>query len=98
VGVRRLRSGPRGALALLLGVFGIVAGVESVHYAGTIGASGDDFTGLLCIPAGLALLGIGAVTLWRSRRRDGRRYLRRALLGAAGAVVALLVVAPLSGG
>ena len=94
----RLRGGARGALALVLGVFGIVAGVESVHYASTVGASGDDYTGLLSIPAGLALLGIGAATLWRSRRRDGRRFLRRTLLGAAGAVVALLVVAPLSGG
>ena len=62
--------------------------------------SGDDYTGLLSIPAGLALLGLGAATLWRTRRRDdghARRYLRRSLLGAAGAVVALLVVAPLSG-
>ena len=94
----RLRGGARGVLALVLGVFGIVAGAESVHYASTVGASGDDYTGLLSIPAGLALLGIGAATLWRSRRRDGRRFLRRTLLGAAGAVVALLVVAPLSGG
>jgi uncharacterized protein len=46
----------------------------------------------------VALLGVGAATLWRSRRRDRRRHVRRALLGAAGAVAALLVVAPLSGG
>ena len=35
-----------------------------------VGPSGDDFTGLLSIPAGLLLIGLGAVTLWRSRRRD----------------------------
>jgi hypothetical protein len=95
----RLRGGRRGALALTAGIFGIVAGIEAVRYTIQVGASGDDYTGLLSIPAGVALLGLGVVTLWRTRRRDdghARRYLRRSLLGAAGAVVALLVVAPLS--
>ena len=95
----RLRGGRRGALALVTGMLGIVAGIEAVRYTIQVGASGDDYTGLLSIPAGLALLGLGAVTLWRTRRKDdghARRYLRRSLLGAAGAVVALLVVAPLS--
>ena len=95
----RLRGGRRGALALVSGMLGIVAGVEAVRYTIQVGATGDDYTGLLSIPAGLALVGLGAVTLWRTRRKnDGhvRRYLRRSLLGAAGAVVALLVVAPLS--
>jgi uncharacterized protein len=66
----RLRAGARGTLALVLGVLGIVAGVESVHYASTIGASGDDYTGLLSIPAGVGLLGVGAATLWCSRQHD----------------------------
>ena len=30
--------------------------------------AGDDYTGLLAIPAGLALLGLGAATLWSTRR------------------------------
>jgi uncharacterized protein len=97
----RLRGGRRGALALVLGVFGIVAGVEAVHYSSKVGASGDDYSGLLAIPAGLMLLGLGAVTLWTTRRTVGNRpwrYLRRALLGATGVVVALFVVAPLSAG
>jgi uncharacterized protein len=59
----RLRGGRRGAMALVVGAFGIVAGVEAVHYAAKIGASGDDFTGLLAIPAGLLSLGLGAATL-----------------------------------
>ena len=94
----RLRGGARGALALVLGVFGIVAGVESVHYASTVGASGDDYTGPAVDPR--------RARAARHRRRDAvalappRRPPLPAppLLGAAGAIVALLVVAPLSGG
>ena len=59
----------------------IVAGLEGWHYTREVGASGDDYTGLLALPAGVVLLVLAAVTLWRSRRRDGsraRRYLRRA--------------------
>ena len=96
----RLRGGSRGALALIAGMIGIVAGVEAVRYTIQVGPSGDDYTGLLSIPAGVALIGLGVATLWRTRRRnDGRarRYLRRSLLGTAAAVVALLMVAPLSG-
>jgi dienelactone hydrolase len=90
----RLSGGWRGALALLLGPLGIAAGLEAFHYTRELGPSGDDFTGLLCIPAGLLLIGLGAVTLWRTRRTDGSlwwRYPRRALLGAGGLVVVSLV-------
>ena len=93
----RLRGGRRGAIALIFGVLGIVAGGEAFHYTREVGPSGDDFTGLLAIPAGLLLLGLGAVTLWRTRRTDGSlwwRYLRRGLLGVAAALVALLVLLP----
>ena len=95
----RLRGGARGGLALLFGLFGIIAGAEAVQSFGA--AAGDDFTGLLSIPAGLALLGLGVATLWRTRRTHGNhvwRYLRRALLGATGVVATLLVVAPFSAG
>ena len=91
----RLRGGRRGALALTFGVFGIAAGSEGFYYAREVGPSGDDFTGLLCLPAGLLLLALGAVTLWRTRRTDGSlwwRYPRRALIGAVGFVVAWMLV------
>ena len=93
----RLRGGGRGALALTTGVLGIAAGIEGFYYAREVGPSGDDFTGLLCLPAGVALIGLGAVTLWRTRRTDGNlwwRYPRRVLLGVAGVVVAAAVVVP----
>jgi uncharacterized protein len=94
----RLRGGRRGALALVFGVFGIAAGIEGFYYAREVGPSGDDFTGLLAIPAGLMLLGLGAVTLWRTRRTDGSlrwRYPRRALLAAAAVVVGFMVLFPI---
>src|SRR4051794_184990 len=89
-----LRGGRRGALALAFGVLGIVAGVEGLYYTREVGPSGDDFTGLLAIPAGVLLLGLGAVTLWRTRDTaagPARRYGRRALLGVAGLVGGALV-------
>jgi hypothetical protein len=94
----RLPGGGRAAVALLLGVFGGVASVEAVHYTTHGGPSGDDFTGLLCIPAGAALLGLGLVTLWRTRRTDGslpRRSLRRVAIAFGALVVAGLVVFPI---
>ena len=97
----RLGGGRRGAMALLVGVGGIVTGIEAVHYTAKVGASGDDYTGLLAIPAGLLLLGLGTVTLWRTRRTDGNRpwrYLRRLLIGGAAVAMTLFVIAPLSGG
>jgi len=34
-------------------------GVEALYYTRELGPSGDDFTGLIAIPAGLLLLGLG---------------------------------------
>ena len=93
----RLRGARRGALALALGVLGLAAGGEAVHYAGDVGLSGDDYTGLLAIAAGLMLVGLGGATLWRTRRLDGsrwRRFARRLMVGAAGAVAGVYVVLP----
>jgi len=93
----RLRAGWRGSLAILVGVFGVVTGIEAVYYLQAGRLSGDDYTGLLAIPAGLLLIGLGVRTLWRSRRSEGsrrRRYLRRFLTAVAVAVGAYVVVAP----
>ena len=95
----RLRAGFRAVIAITLGLFGVVMGIEAVYYMTKGGLSGDDFTGLLAIPAGLVLLVLGVVTLWRSRRTDDSRlwrYLRRSLLVVAGIAVGYFVLVPLS--
>ena len=62
----RLRAGARGALALCAGLFGLVVSLpEAGYYTLRVGPSGDDYTGLLAIPAALLLIGLGIATLWR---------------------------------
>jgi hypothetical protein len=95
----RAPAGIRGALALLFGFFGLLGGSEAAYYAQDVGLSGDDYTGLLSIAAGVVLLAVGAVTLWRSRRRDDRRawrYGRRALLAFGALLVAGVILFPIS--
>lgn len=97
----RLRGGRRAALALFLGPLGIALGIEAFYYTRELGPSGDDFTGLLSLAAGLMLLAIGAVTLWRTRRTEGSlwwRYPRRALLGIGAFVVVSAITFPIAVG
>ena len=92
----RLLAGARATIALLGGYFGVLGGIEAVHYAKEVGPSGDDYTGLLSMAAGLTLVGLGIATLWRSRR-GGRlwwRYTRRLLIVGAALVTAVLVLIP----
>jgi hypothetical protein len=92
----RLRAGFRAAVALSLGFLAVVGGAgEAGYYTVKVGASGDDYTGLLMIPAGVLLLAVGAWTLWRTRRLDEsrrHRYFRRTLTGVVGFVVFFEVV------
>ena len=96
----RVRAGARASLALFFGLLALVIGAASAgYYTLTVGPSGDDFTGLLAIAAGLTLVGLGIRTLWRSRRLDDsrpRRYLRRSLLGVAAVLALLGLVMPMS--
>jgi uncharacterized protein len=81
-------------------MLGIAIGAgEAVYYALKVGASGDDYTGFLALAAGVVLVGLGVVTLWKTRRRDEtlvRRYGRRLLLIAGGLVVLYVLVMPVA--
>ena len=94
----RLRAGLRAAIAIPLGLLGIVAGIgEAGYYSLQTGPSGDDYTGFLAVAAGLLLVGVGVTTLWRTRRTDDglvRRYLRRLMQSAAALVGAYVVLFP----
>jgi uncharacterized protein len=95
----RLRAGAQGALALSLVLPAVLSGVEAVYYGGETGLSGDDYTGLLAVAAAPVLLGLGAWTVWTSRRlgdHPARRYGRRLLKGAAVFAVAAIAVIPLA--
>lgn len=95
----RLRPGARATCALVLGPLGVALGAEAIYYWGHGGLSGDDYTGLLAIPAGVALLGVAATTLWTSRRVDDNRcwrYPRRVVVGVVSAFGFLSVAAPLA--
>jgi hypothetical protein len=96
----RLRPGARGALAVVFGLLALIMGTaEAGYYTLKVGPSGDDYTGLLAIAAGFLLLGIGAFTLWTTRRLDDsrvRRYVRRSLLAVAALVVAAEVMFPIA--
>jgi hypothetical protein len=95
----RLRAGLRALVAILLGVLGVVAGATGAGYhAATAGMAGADLTGVLTIPAGLLLVGLGLGVLWRSRRRDDHlwwRYPRRVLFAGLVPLVGFFVVLPI---
>jgi fermentation-respiration switch protein FrsA (DUF1100 family) len=95
----RLRPGLRATLAIFVGLFMIVMGAgEAGYYAREGGLSGDDYTGLLAIPAGALLVAVGLVTLWRSRRGGSRirRYARRLGLAVAFLLGVFFVLFPLA--
>ncbi len=92
----RVRAGAQACIAIVFGVLALTAGVLTVAEAVSGGPEGNDYTGFLLVPAGLALLGLAGLTLWRSRKGGTvrRRYLRRGLIALAGLVVAYLALAP----
>jgi hypothetical protein len=86
-------------MALALVVPAVLSGVEAIYYGGKTGLVGDDYTGILALLAAPVLLGLGAWTLWSSRRLgDGlvRRYSRRALKTVGVLAALLLTLIPLA--
>ena len=74
----RLPAWLRAIVAMTFGALGVAIAVPSIYYVLDGSAEGAHFTGVLALAAGVTLLVIGPVTLWRTRRRDGSRR-RRAL-------------------
>jgi uncharacterized protein len=94
-----LGAGLQATLALTLGVLGVVIGAsEAGYYTLEEGPSGDDYTGLLAIPAGLLLVGVGLALTWRTRPRGGFVHAssRWLLLLLGAALVLVVFVLPLS--
>ena len=96
----RQRPGARAVAALAAGPLMIVAGVvDGVRHVAVDRLGGDDVTAILAGAAGVVLVLLGAVVLWRSRRLDERRtrrYLRRALVAVVALMAAVFVVLPVA--
>ena len=90
----RLRAGIRASMAIVLGALALFGAEISVVHALASGPAGDDWTGMLLLPAGLLLVGLGIRLLWRSRKSTGRKWLRRILIGVVAVVVAFELVLP----
>jgi hypothetical protein len=70
----------RSVTALLAGIIGIATGFEAGAYLCPVGPSGDDYSGLASLAAGIVLIGLGLVTRQRTLRTDpSRRKCRIAL-------------------
>jgi uncharacterized protein len=90
------RPGLRAVLSLVLGPLALEGAVLAVVDARNVGARGDDWTGFLLAPTGLALCLLGVVLLWRSRKPGRLRYLRRAALTLGAVLGVYVVVAPVA--
>ena len=91
-----VRPGLRAFLAMSTGALCIAVGVPGTYNTLSGSASGDDYSGILALIAGTALLAAGPVILWRSRRSGPTRrrtVLRRALLALATVPIAIATFA-----
>jgi uncharacterized protein len=82
----------RAATAVTFGGLGLAIGFPGAYYMLDGSVSGAQYTSLLAIAGGAALLLSGPVTLWRARRRGGTRR-KRYLRGTVATILAALAVA-----
>jgi hypothetical protein len=92
----RLPAGGRVALSATFGVLALEGAALAVADARAVGARGEDWTGFLLLPVGLALVGSAVVLLWRSRKPGRFRYLRRAGIVLAAVLAAYWLVVPVA--
>jgi uncharacterized protein len=90
----RLPAGGRAALAAVLGVLSLEGAGLAIADARAVGVRGEDWTGFLLLPVGVALLSLGAILIWRSRKPGRLRYLRRAAIALVAVVAAYWLVVP----
>ena len=94
----RLRAGLRAAAALACGALAVTAGiVDGFRHVAIDRVAGDVVTFMLAGVAGVAMLGLGLLVWWRTRRLDERplrRYARRTLVALAVVVAGVFVVLP----
>lgn len=93
---RRLPAGGRAALMAVLGALMSVGGALALADVQAPPVRGSSMSGLLLGPVGLVLVGLAALTAWRSRRPGRYRYLRRGLIAAACAILAFWLVVPVA--
>jgi len=98
-GYPRLRAGLRAGIALVFGILSIVAGAIALEGAGAEGLYGSDWSGLLLLPAGLALLMLAAWIPWHGRGRGAytrrRRWVNRGIAVVATPLVLFYIVVPI---
>jgi hypothetical protein len=93
----RLRAGARAAVALVCGTLAVVAGVaDGARHVAVDRLAGDDLTAIVAAVAGVALIVDAVARLWRTRRAEGHRHLRRAATGVAAALAGFFVVLPVA--
>jgi hypothetical protein len=92
----RSPAGGRAAVSAVFGVLALVGAALAIAGARAVGARGEDWTGFLLLPLGVALLATAAVLLWRSRKPGRLRYLRRAGIAFAAVLAAYWLVVPVA--
>jgi hypothetical protein len=90
----RLRTGAQAAVAAALGAVALEGAGLAISDARAVGARGEDWTGFLLVPVGLALLGLALVLLWHSRKPGRLRFLRRGGIAVGSVIAAYLLVLP----
>jgi alpha/beta superfamily hydrolase len=96
----KLRPGVRSMLSLALGAPALANGAMHVRHISSDGFSGGDYTGVVALVAGLALIGLAAWIPWHHRGQGAptkkARWTRRAIGVPAGLVGFLVLIFPVS--